>query len=536
MNFLGGSSTSRPNQAPPVPDTALRVQTAVNGQPIPILHGQRRLAGNLLWYDNFVATAVPSSSSSSSGGKNIFGGGGSCFAGGTLLSTPYGLKRIDACAIGDKVYSFDPKTGEKVGGIVTKVSKHDMAENRQDKMLRIRAGHVALHLTSNHYLWLDGVTKRDAEDLKPGDALQDEAGRKVIIKSVEPGRDVDFTWNLTVEPHHNFYANGILSHNGSSGGSGKSTGSYTYTADIIWGLCEGPIDAVLIVWNGKTPTYLSNLDLTTFDGSQGQPAWAWLESENPEQALGYSSLVYAGANPFQLGGSSSTPNLNWECRGAIAGALSEITTIGSGLTFTPLYFTLASSTTEAVVVPPVSPYTVQAASYEALNAVPVVLTDIASGSLPDTNSSGVIYTLTGTPLQYVSGTPTTGQFTFNSAGLYTFSAGDAGALVTIIDLAVGPAVNYAYQPTGNITINSQNITGISNMANIAVGQIVVHALLPGGTVVQSISGSTIAVSQPATGNAIVNNQCHYDSPGTIIPIVNILRRRSAPCPISVNPV
>ncbi len=47
-----------------------------------------------------------------------------------------------------------------------------------------------------------------------------------------------------------------------------------------------------------------------------------------------------------------------------------------------------------------------------------------------TSDQGVVYASNGLPLKQVASAPTTGQYTV-SAGVYTFSAGDAGAMVLI---------------------------------------------------------------------------------------------------------
>ena len=63
MDWLfGGSKATQAS----VPDTKLRIQTAVAGKPIPIGCGQDRFAANLIWYGDF------QSQSQSVGGK---GGG-----------------------------------------------------------------------------------------------------------------------------------------------------------------------------------------------------------------------------------------------------------------------------------------------------------------------------------------------------------------------------------------------------------------------------------------------------------------------------
>lgn len=71
MGGLFGGGNNSTTYTPMV--NSLRVQTSCFGRPIPVLFGQNRLSGNLLWYGDF--TAIPHSSTQSSGGKG--GGGGS---------------------------------------------------------------------------------------------------------------------------------------------------------------------------------------------------------------------------------------------------------------------------------------------------------------------------------------------------------------------------------------------------------------------------------------------------------------------------
>jgi hypothetical protein len=52
------------------PATSLRIQTALNGQPIPIVHGRNRLAGNLIWYGGFAYTGPGKGGKGGGGGKS----------------------------------------------------------------------------------------------------------------------------------------------------------------------------------------------------------------------------------------------------------------------------------------------------------------------------------------------------------------------------------------------------------------------------------------------------------------------------------
>jgi hypothetical protein len=67
---------------------------------------------------------------------------------------------------------------------------------------------------------------------------------------------------------------------GGGKGGGKKKGAtqttYTYQAAMAFGLCEGPILAVIKAWNNKTPKSLSDLNLTAFLGDYAQSGWGYL--------------------------------------------------------------------------------------------------------------------------------------------------------------------------------------------------------------------------------------------------------------------
>jgi hypothetical protein len=232
---------------------------------------------------------------------------------------------------------------------------------------------------------------------------------------------------------------------GGKGGGGKGESAPSYSADVIIALCEGPIDDVSTVWSDmQVEGAPGSFNFVVFDGTQGQAAWGFMSASFPDETLGYSSLGYVGAAPFSLGSTSSLPQLNFEVRGTISGALSESYTVASPYSFTAQYFSLACSVTEQVTVPPVSPYQVQAQNWSAANAMPVLTQQIDGNNIPGSASQGVV-DVNGrvfTSLA-VGSTPASGQYTVTSTGLYTFAAADAALQVTIIDLALGPGVSYA---------------------------------------------------------------------------------------------
>lgn len=107
---------------------------------------------------------------------------------------------------------------------------------------------------------------------------------------------------------------------GKGGGGGGQTTSWTYTCDIIMGVCEGPVTEINDVWQtSPTPTNLSALGLSFFNGAQGQAVWSYLASAYPSQALSYSGTCYVAATKFNLGSNATVNSNNFEVYGFFQG-------------------------------------------------------------------------------------------------------------------------------------------------------------------------------------------------------------------------
>ena len=98
---------------------------------------------------------------------------------------------------------------------------------------------------------------------------------------------------------------------GGKGGS-KGSGNYTYTAAVIFGLCEGPITGIAAVWADQTEytggTGLSQLGLTLQPGTAAQGVWSYLTTNYPGQALAYAYTAILYNSNYQLGSSAALPN------------------------------------------------------------------------------------------------------------------------------------------------------------------------------------------------------------------------------------
>lgn len=116
--------------------------------------------------------------------------------------------------------------------------------------------------------------------------------------------------DFTAVPHTETQSSG-----GGKGGGGGVTSTnttYTYTTGVAIGLCEGPITGVGQIWEQKNVTTAAALGLTEFTGSYAQAPWSYLTSSHPSEALGYRGIGYVATAAYQLGNSSSLPNLSFE--------------------------------------------------------------------------------------------------------------------------------------------------------------------------------------------------------------------------------
>jgi predicted phage tail protein len=157
------------------------------------------------------------------------GGGGGCFLGHTLVSVPGGQRRIDELQAGDSVLSFD-HNGELHKAQILKVHEHE-----GERVIRYTLwGGQHLDATPNHWVLNQFNAFVEIDTLGSDDCLVDVNNhlRPIVGKTEFCTGTV---YNLTVEGHHTFIANGVRVHNaglglgiagagGGGGGGGKGGG------------------------------------------------------------------------------------------------------------------------------------------------------------------------------------------------------------------------------------------------------------------------------------------------------------------------
>jgi hypothetical protein len=145
------------------------------------------------------------------------GGGGGCFGGETSILTPEGSKAIEQLHPGDRIISYNFSTHHQeegtIGNIEIIFSPDYYLINHQTKV------------TGTHPFYLQttkGIRLTEVQNLNQGDRLINSENSSIVISSIEHIPQPISVYNLiSINPNHNFYADGFLVHNKGSGGSGR---------------------------------------------------------------------------------------------------------------------------------------------------------------------------------------------------------------------------------------------------------------------------------------------------------------------------
>ena len=103
-------------------------------------------------------------------------------------------------------------------------------------------------------------------------------------------------------------------------GGGAAGNSYTYSADLIMALCEGPINGTGVVWKDLGVYAPLELGIGIFNGSTPQDVWPYLAALYPYNALAYQGTAIAWAAGYNLGDTASVGNHNFEILGPLSGS------------------------------------------------------------------------------------------------------------------------------------------------------------------------------------------------------------------------
>jgi hypothetical protein len=257
---------------------ALRVQTSAYGGVIPLVFGQNRVPGKLIWYGDF--TPIPHTSTQAVGGKGGLGGGHKTE---TQVSYTYNAAVAIALAFGpiQGLYNVWDTKGKLAQQLVT-------------ESYTVPGG-GGTYTVSNSANYFDdfGVGRDDAYSVSANDY-----------------GDVPRTYSGNYRTR--------MAKVGTLTGAGQykrpATGQYQFHAGDAG-------KTVYITYAYTVPDSSSNgvassiLNLSLFLGAQGQTAWPYLTSNHAGQDLGYTNIAYIASSAMDLGNSGTLPNYTYEIIG-----------------------------------------------------------------------------------------------------------------------------------------------------------------------------------------------------------------------------
>ena len=272
-------SPKRPISQQPAVLQALRVQSSAYGQVIPIVYGQNRLPGKLIWYGDF--TPIANTSKQASGGKGL--------GGGTTKTTSYTYQAAVAIALCEGPIAQLCNVWDTKGTLllVSATENYTIPGGGGSYQVANHANYFA------HY----GVARSDAYSVGANDY----------------GSDGPVTLTGTQKTPMALV------------GSSPAAGQYTLnTGTATFGFSGADAGKqVSITYIYSVPNSNSNgqplqqLALTLFTGSRLQSPWAYLTSNHPGQDLGYNGIAYVAASSMDLGSSGSMPNYTYEVLGLL---------------------------------------------------------------------------------------------------------------------------------------------------------------------------------------------------------------------------
>jgi Putative phage tail protein len=288
------------------------------------------------------------------------------------------------------------------------------------------------------------------------------------------------------------------------GGGGKSGGgTYQYSVAVAMALCEGAINGILNVYVDKSVVTLADIGMSLFDGAYPQEPWSFLlgqqtpvvEVDTIPSSSPYTVTVSQGSSFYADAGQvyinenvafssvAANPAQNQYSLTLQSGSLLytfNVLNAGANVTITVEDAIFGTTSSYFEIIPSMSPYQVLVTDANALDGI---------------TDKGVIST--GQPLVNVSGSPSSGQYSYAPGGVYTFNAAQEGQPVSIS--------YYTYAGTAALGYN-----GIAYVANASY-QLGESASLPNhnfevqgvfsNSVAQEIVGEQDTIpSQPYTNN------------------------------------
>ena len=128
-----------------------------------------------------------------------------CFPAGTQIATPRGLRSIETIVVGDVVVATPHGDEATVSGLHCRPSPTILRLTLADGM--------DLCVTAEHPIWdVDAKAFRPAREMIGSSVLRAD-GTTVDVSAIAEEPHNDVVYNLTVDPHHTYFAGGVWVHN-----------------------------------------------------------------------------------------------------------------------------------------------------------------------------------------------------------------------------------------------------------------------------------------------------------------------------------
>lgn len=248
---------------------ALRINTSAYGKAIALCYGKSRIAGNLIWYSDFLAT--PHTTTSGSGGGKGGSGGGASSSQTSWTYSAAALMGLCEGAISDAPTIW--------------------ADKAQYSQLFVGAQTTA-------------TTESFTVPSSPYQVTVANAANYAAPDYVSSGTSLS-----RFSIYGNYFTDVSPATPANSGEYKRVGGIYTFYAGDV-GL------PVAISYHYTIPAHVlsgaGQLGLSIYTGTPSQTPFGYVTANHPGEALGYRRLAYAAAGSYYLGDSASMPNHTFE--------------------------------------------------------------------------------------------------------------------------------------------------------------------------------------------------------------------------------
>ena len=142
----------------------------------------------------------------------------------------------------------------------------------------------------------------------------------LALQTSTPAAPIPIVYGNTRSAPNLIWQDGVnarpLKGGGGAKGGGTTTG-YDYSCWIMFGVCEGPIDAIGSEFSGQVVQSPSSGNLALLDGSTPQQPWGPALASYPAAALNYAGTAYMASPYYELGQTATLPSVAFEVYGRL---------------------------------------------------------------------------------------------------------------------------------------------------------------------------------------------------------------------------